>query len=207
LAPDARGCKGSSGHHAAQQDRVPTPADSEIGADEIYERRCCGMMEVTRRALAWLLEDPKRTKYKAAKKFGVQQSTLGRAIRREVAKGLFVWPVPSEPKTRKSRKKEVVVQERLYSTGPPTEPRYGSAGPGKKPRKLRLRVRDIVPAGTPLTKGGFIDVKEILRLERLKPGYVAPPLTPLQLEVQRMAHELMEKEKAAKEAKALEDLI
>lgn len=44
------------------------------------------MMEVTRRALEWLAEDPNRTAYQAAQKFGVEQSTLSRARRREASK-------------------------------------------------------------------------------------------------------------------------
>jgi hypothetical protein len=40
----------------------------------------------TTQALAWLAEDPSRTIYKAAKKFGVQQSTILRALPRREQK-------------------------------------------------------------------------------------------------------------------------
>ena len=44
------------------------------------------MMDKTRIALAWLADDPTRTAYQAAKRFGIEQSTVSRAMIRENSK-------------------------------------------------------------------------------------------------------------------------
>ena len=44
------------------------------------------MKQATKDAIAWLIEDPRRTAYKAANKFGISQSTISRALLLEASR-------------------------------------------------------------------------------------------------------------------------